>query len=116
MVRDYKKYICLNEACNYEWIGYQKRPRCPKCHKYIIQVLEPKNKKQEENEVIEFKEENKETEISFEALNLSVEDETKEETIKYRCGDCGAQEIEFGDLYCPNCGERLDVNWEELKR
>lgn len=113
MTKDYKKYICLNEKCGYEWQGDQKRPRCTKCGLYQIQTIEPKHKKKVENEQIEEFEEVKEDEPIFEDLVLNNDMETQEVTY-FTCEDCGFDKIEKGDLYCQGCGEALDIDWSKI--
>ena len=112
----YKKFVCIK--CGSSWFGFAKKPRCKVCRSRKINIypahidnkeLEYLGAKINKNEKM-VKEENKEipTDLDF----IIIDDKTKDEEIRYKCGNCGEQNIKYRDLFCKDCGQALDVEWQ----
>lgn len=114
----YKKFVCIK--CGSTWFGFAKKPRCKKCGSRKINIY-PAHIDNKELEYLKAKinlEENErmakeeKKELSQDLDFIITDDKTEDEEIRYTCGNCGKKNIKYGDLFCPDCGQALDVEWQ----
>lgn len=113
MAKQYYNFICYN--CGYSWSGWSETPRCPKCYNRKVKVEEmeiPEYHKQPSKKIITDLENVQNNKKNMETTKVKEETLTEEEETEYSCGYCG-ETVEYGALYCTNCGERL--LWEVLE-
>jgi len=111
----YKKFVCIK--CGNIWYGFAKKPRCKTCGSRKINIfpayIEDRDLKQlgakiENEEIIEEVDQDLSQDLDF----IISDDKTEDEEIRFKCGNCGKENIRYGDLFCQDCGQAIDVEWQ----